>query len=158
MHNYTLRSSITFVTEPKQIKPLREWCPENVVENPFLLHAILAVSAFHVASYRHDEKEKWSDIGLKHKQFGIVAFRNRMQTGPTEQNCHALFAQCLLLSVASFAASAYAPAVDEGEGRLSVVLEPFMHVRGAGDICLLSYWSIRKGPFGKNLCLSLLQD
>jgi hypothetical protein len=148
MHNYTLRTSLTFVTDPKQIQPLREWCPDNVVENPFLLHAILSVSAFHVALNRPDEKEKWSNVGLKHKQAGLVAFRNTMQAAPTEDNCHALFAQCILLSCASFAASSYAPLVSD-EGRLGVVLEPFMHCRGAGDICLISYWHIRNGPFGK---------
>jgi hypothetical protein len=150
MHNYTLRTSLTFVTEPKQIKPLQEWCPDNVVEYPFLLHAILSFSAFHVAHNKPDEKDKWADIGLKHKQYGLVAFRNGMQAGPTEQNCHALFAQCLLLSCASFAASAYAPLVSD-EGKLDIVLEPFMHVRGAGDLVLVSYWNIRQGPLSEML-------
>jgi hypothetical protein len=152
MHHFTLHTSKTLVDRPYQIKAFQEWCPGNISNYPFLLEGMLAVAAFHVASLRPDETSLWVPIALNHQAAGLVGLRNFLKTEPTGDNCHCLFAQSLILSTTSFANSRY-NAVGELEPStiMDDVLEPLMHVRGAGELCLTSYGWIKDGPFAELL-------
>jgi hypothetical protein len=140
------------VDRPIQLNAFQEWCPQNIGNHPFLLEGMLTVAAFHLASLRPDEANLWVPIGLNHQAAGLVGLRNILKSEPTEENCHSLFAQSLILSSTSFAASRYNAMGDvEPMSLLDDVLEPVMHVRGAGELCLTSYGWIKEGPFAELL-------
>jgi hypothetical protein len=148
MYHYTLKSSGTVIDKPSQLSAFQEWCPENIEKHPFLLEGMLALAAFHVAYLKPSESQALVPLGLRHQTAALVGFRDTLRDDPTKENCHALFAQSLFLSAVSLAASRYTTTGEvETSINMDTVLEPFMHIRGAGDVCLTAYWWIKTGPF-----------
>jgi hypothetical protein len=158
MHHYTLRSAKTITDKPSQLPAFQEWCPENVEKHPYLLDGMLSMAAFHLAHCRPDEKSIWVPAGIRHQTAALMGFRNNLKNDVTQENCHALFAQSLFLSTTSLASSRYMSNGDlETIFSVDDVLEPFMHIRGAGDVCLTAYWWIKNGPLSEMLLGNFLR-
>jgi hypothetical protein len=152
MHHYTLKSAHTITDKPSQVPAFQEWCPQNVEKHPFLLDGMLSMAAFHLAHLRTDEASIWVPAAIRHQTSALMGFRNTLKNDVTEENCHALFAQSLFLSTTSLAATKYMSNGELGSSfSLDDILEPFMHIRGAGDVCLTAYWWIKNGPLSEML-------
>lgn len=157
MHHYTLHSSYSLSENKRnkdQLRAFQEWCPQNVDNHPFLLHGMLAVAAFHLAHLNPNDAATWIPRGIRHQSDGLLGFKTTLQNDPTEQNCHALFAQSLLLSISTFASSKYTSSQEQepsSNALVAATIAPFLHIRGAGDVCLTAYWWIKDGPFAPML-------
>lgn len=110
--------------------------PKQAVSYPFLMHQILAVSAFHLANLEPSQRLEHLSQGFRHQYYAIGGIREEV-VNVTPENCNALFAASSLLSIGAFGAST--PAVIERNGirqqrDLDSILEAFGLIRGVGSI------------------------
>ena len=72
-------------------------------EHTFVMHAILAISALHLAWLDPTQRREKSVMATLHQQEALPLYQAAMDH-PDERNCHALFAFASILSVLEFAA------------------------------------------------------
>ncbi|KAK7408391.1 hypothetical protein QQX98_009431 [Neonectria punicea] len=120
--------------------------PKEAVSHPFLMHQILAVSAFHLASLDPSESHAHFTQAFQHQQHAICGI-NAEVSKVSSSNCHALFAASSLLFIGSFAAST--PALHKTHQRaVDGMLDIFTLVRGVSSILSSSKNDIQKGFMG----------
>lgn len=104
MHNYTLHTSksITEVTIPgdRDHSIWNHWVTELALENDFLLHGLLSLSALHLA-LRGASPEKYTMSAIRHHLHGIALFRPCLSAIP-DHNYDAAFAFSCMVALYSF--------------------------------------------------------
>ncbi|KAF4967877.1 hypothetical protein FSARC_4644 [Fusarium sarcochroum] len=141
-------ASITSATLPGANR--RVWqieIPKVGVAYPFLMHQILAVSAFHLARLNPSERQEYLSRALQHQHHAICGIRGEVAT-VTPRNCHALFAGSSLLFIGAFAACARTSGGNL-EQKVNDLLGVFVLVRGVNSILNLFKDVIRNGTFGE---------
>ncbi|KAF0318882.1 hypothetical protein GQ607_013841 [Colletotrichum asianum] len=141
MNHFT---SVTSTTLPgANLHTWRDKVPKVAVDYPFLMHQILAVSAFHLASLEPQNRQEHLSLGLQHQQHAIRGVYAEI-SNVTPQNCHALFAASSMLFIGSFAASS--PALHSPH-RLGVdhILEIFTLIRGVSGVLTSAKENVRQG-------------
>jgi hypothetical protein len=99
-------SSITSATLPGANRHVWQIeIPKVGVAYPFLMHQILAVSAFHLASSNPSGYQEYLSRAFQHQHYAIYGIRKEV-AAVTSRNCHALFAGSSLLFRGAFAAYA----------------------------------------------------
>ncbi|CAK7236052.1 hypothetical protein SBRCBS47491_009504 [Sporothrix bragantina] len=134
MHHY---STTAFKTMPRAESIGNVWqteAPLAAFQDDYMLHLILAFSAFHLAHLRPSRQSYYSYIAAYHQDLGI----SRMRAGLSQlsaENCHSLFMAGGLLAVGTFAALAI-HAGDKTDKRPSVndVVEVFVLLKGVGSV------------------------
>lgn len=145
MNHYTSLTSGTLPGASPRI--WQSVIPREAVSYPFLMHQILAVSAFHLAIldpsqgsvhlYRAFQNQHYAICGIKAEMLSI-----------TERNCHTLFAASSLLFIRAFAAST--PAMNRTcQHEVDNILDIFTLIRGVSGILNLSKNIIQQGILGE---------
>lgn len=108
----------------------------------FLMHAILAISALHLAYLKPESRVLYSVVSTKHQSRAINLF-NTTCTHITEDNCHAAF---VLSSLVPLCACAW-PAINPSDSPIDDIVKLFTLVRGVHDILRYSWDWVNQGPF-----------
>ncbi|KAH8734128.1 hypothetical protein BGZ61DRAFT_445839 [Ilyonectria robusta] len=144
MNHYT---SLTSGTLPGA--SLRVWqteIPKEAISYPFLMHQILAVSAFHLASLQPARSQIHFTQALQHQQHAICGI-NAEVSNVTSGNCHALFAASSLLFIGALAASS--PALHKTrQSEMDNIVDIFTLIRGVSGILGSSKKDIQQGSLG----------
>ncbi|CAJ0544035.1 Ff.00g040500.m01.CDS01 [Fusarium sp. VM40] len=140
-------SSITSATLPGANRHVWQIeIPKVGVAHPFLMHQILAVSAFHLASLNPSECQENLSRAFKHQHHAICGIRGEVAT-VTPRNCHALFAGSSLLFIGAFAACARTSGGDL-EQKVNDLFSAFTLIRGVSSILTSFKDVVRNGIFG----------
>jgi hypothetical protein len=102
MHQYT---SSTYLTLPRGRELQNVWqvqVPKLALEYPFLLHQVLATSAYHLAFLNPEESRLYFMHASQHQNEAIIGLRTALSE-ISDESCHALFATSSLLSLCAFA-------------------------------------------------------
>ncbi|CAK7217399.1 hypothetical protein SCUCBS95973_003137 [Sporothrix curviconia] len=167
MHHY---STTAFKSMPRAQDVPNIWqfeAPAAAFRDDFLLHLLLAYSAFHLAHLRPPRQSYYSYIAAYHQDLGISRMRASLSR-MDEDNCHSLFMAGSLLAVGTFASLAVhatdktdkRPTVDDlveviyllkGVGSVLHSWEPVIHGGNFRELFLPSRPSEPAGPFWHEL-------
>ncbi|CAG9940044.1 unnamed protein product, partial [Clonostachys rosea f. rosea IK726] len=131
------------------------WChavPEIAASHQFLMHAILACSALHLAA-KHPLQQQYLICAFKHQSIAMPMFRDAVAK-VTEDNCHAILGFMHLLVVYSFGAERHEDSlllIDTSSPEPDFLLS-WLYFRRNGCTLLGNYKElISSGPL-KQLC------
>ncbi|KAE8329562.1 hypothetical protein BDV39DRAFT_171597 [Aspergillus sergii] len=132
MHHFTTN---TCMMGPHVLDPsvFRDELPRLGLRYPYLLHQLLALSAFHCAYLRTESREKYLFHGSKHQAHAIAGMRLALTGKMTEETSFALFMTSALLMTSSFASHLKYPH-NEAMPPLAGMLEIMALVRGLSAI------------------------
>lgn len=147
MHHY---STAAFKTMPRADDVGQTWLIDAVnasFQDDYILHLILAFSAFHLAHLRPNRRSYYSYIAAHHQDLGISRMRASLAQLDAE-NCHSLFMAGSLLAVSTFASLAI-HAGDKAYERplLDEVVEVFILIKGMGVVLEVWEKEIQRGRF-----------
>ncbi|KAF4465662.1 c6 zinc finger domain-containing [Fusarium albosuccineum] len=142
MNHYTSHTSATLPGASRRVWEVD--IPRDAVTHPFLMHQILAVSAFHLATLDKPHSQMHLSRAFQHQHHTICGITAEVSS-VTPRNCHALFAASSLLFMGAFAASAAAT----DKAQVDDILGVFSLVRGVGTIMNLSQHVSHEGILGE---------
>lgn len=103
MNHYT-RSTCTSFTNEKSIQDVwQSLVPEMAATHIFLMHGILALSAFHLSLLRPLERTRFATWGTHHQGMALSHFRPVLPA-ITEENCKPAVCMAIILSVIGISA------------------------------------------------------
>ncbi|OAQ96157.1 hypothetical protein LLEC1_02116 [Akanthomyces lecanii] len=150
MHHFTA-TAYTYL--PRGAARQNVWqlvVPRLALEHSYLMHQILAMSAFHLVTLHPGRRGHYSVLATNHQDEAIRGLRQVLTT-VDEKNCHAVFATSSLLCIGVFASSA--ASVQNGLPGVDNLLEVFSMVRGMHSLLQRHEHIIRDGPLGPILRL-----
>ncbi|KAH8788469.1 hypothetical protein F5883DRAFT_532132 [Diaporthe sp. PMI_573] len=147
MHHYTSTSYLTICCSPSVQKVFQSDIPKEPFAHPFLLHQILALSAYHLAYLQPDHRHPFLTDAAKHQNNAINLMRVAL-TDTNSSNCHALFASSALLTLGAFATYPSQEKYDETFAPVDSLLDIFTLTVGMRTIFRTSDVDLRKGPLG----------
>ncbi|KAM6514198.1 hypothetical protein FALCPG4_015355 [Fusarium falciforme] len=102
MYHYTTK---TCTTPPHVLDQsvFRDEVPRLALRYPYLMHQLLALSAFHCAYLRPDSRERYLLHGSEHQTQAIADMRSALEGKITEETSFALFMTSAMLMTSSFA-------------------------------------------------------
>ncbi|KAJ3542109.1 hypothetical protein NM208_g4268 [Fusarium decemcellulare] len=156
MHHYSTVGyrTLSFCTDV--IPLLQSDIPRTALSQYFLLHEILAFSAFHMAYLNPDDSYRYLQQASHHENLAISGMRHTLASPITSENCHALYATSIFLIINSFAASDYCQNPRTSQPPVQAVVDIFALANGMGTILWSSEQDIRTGPlkalFGQFEC------
>ena len=147
MHNYTTKA---YLTLPRADEVGHLWQVEVVelaLSYKYLLHLILAFSAFHLAHSRLDQQRGYYYAGARHQNRGVRDMRLAL-VGLNAESCHSLFMAASFLVIGNFAAFTV-NAGNEVDQHPTVedMVDIFVLLKGMSTV--LQSWEevIQRGPF-----------
>ncbi|KAF2635201.1 hypothetical protein P280DRAFT_511309 [Massarina eburnea CBS 473.64] len=140
MHHFTAHAHTTI---PGPATAQQIWgfsVPQEAFKYRFLMHAILAFAAEHLAHINPTRAQHYRILGSTHQAAAITGLNNEISTVDlTSENCHALFTGASLIIMNAFAEpEAY---------NLKALVSIFTLCRGMNTILMSSESTISKGPF-----------
>ncbi|KAM7216751.1 sterol uptake control protein 2 [Rhypophila decipiens] len=147
MHHY---STSCYKTIAKGYSP-EIWSievPKLAFANPYLLHEMLAISAFHLAFLRPDRHEELTVQATHHQSRAIKGIRGVL-SNLSAQNCHALFVASTFLFVGSLAASRPTDETVAQDLGLDNLVDVFLLLKGVRGIIDDATNELRSGPLGE---------
>jgi len=113
----------------------------------YLLHQLLAISAFHLAYLQPHMSKKYSVQATQHQSIAVNGVR-QVLPDITSENCHPLFAASSLFFLGALAAGRPVPTAGISCGpHLEDLIDVFLLVKGVGNVLLYSEAELRGGPF-----------
>jgi hypothetical protein len=146
MHHYTCTSYRTLSKDAAVQKVLQHDLPRLALQNRFLLHQILAFAGYHLAYLHQDHRHSYFLQASRHQNSAIEGLRTALASTVTSQNCHALYAASMLLTISSFASL---PSYDRYNGSLdpiNSILDIFSIIKGMNMVLHVSDHELRTGP------------
>ncbi|KIW95463.1 uncharacterized protein Z519_04048 [Cladophialophora bantiana CBS 173.52] len=141
LHHYITRTSLSLTRGDDSLTFWADTLPLHASTQPFLMHGILGVAAFHQAAITSDAQQRkmHQSNGLLHQSAGLFTFRELVKQ-PTAETSTSLAAFARLLGV-QFCAQALLdaedqPAADEKphKPKLSQILDFMLLLRGGCDL------------------------
>ncbi|KAK0610722.1 hypothetical protein B0T17DRAFT_500556 [Bombardia bombarda] len=153
LHHYTTETYKT-VALGYRLNIWQVQVPKLAFSHVFLLHQLLAVSAFHLAYLHPDNRQQYSLQASHHQSLAIQGISVALQCITTE-NCHALFPAASFLFVGALAASRPDELAGSMQGPImDNLIDVFLLVRGiksvldASKVLDTSKDIIKEGPLG----------
>lgn len=107
MHHYTISTYRSFAETAALESLWSETVPQEAFAHDFLLHGILALSAFHLSYLRDGHKAHYNALATQHYSLCISSFREHLRD-PSAEAGGALLACSIVAVVATFASSSAA--------------------------------------------------
>ncbi|SPO05584.1 uncharacterized protein DNG_08271 [Cephalotrichum gorgonifer] len=155
LEHYLSSTSISLMLDDDALQPVWiDLVPKIALNQPFLLHGILACTALHMAHLDPLKDKTYTLRALAHQETAIPLFRHATEN-PTVENCDALVIFAYLLTVYSFAtdmdnvSSPLLMVDDRGSewGEKQLALPQWLHFIRAGCVMLCDVWdAIEAGP------------
>jgi hypothetical protein len=98
LHHYSTVVAFTMTKDPRIQRMWQTSAPKEAFSHPYLMHAILAISALHLAHTSLSKNEEYRAIAIRHQDTAIAAFRPLL-TQVSAENCAALCASATLTVV-----------------------------------------------------------
>jgi hypothetical protein len=95
---------------------LQKHGPQLALRSPYLLHAMLSFSAYHLA-YICPAAVQYNLAGTSHYSKSLEAYSTALQNGLENADVDAIFSCCMLLNLIAFKSLAHAPPETEMPGR-----------------------------------------
>lgn len=115
--------------------------PKVAFTHTFLMHEILAFSAFHKASQLSDKRQEYYTLGIHHQDLAIKGIRPKLQdivSGETP----AIIATSTLLTLGVFASTGFEASFSEASSQPSAIdgiLNIFSLMQGMGNVLALAH-------------------
>lgn len=103
MHYYSTITYQTFPLPPRALQAFQIEIPRIARGHPYLLHQILAVSAYHMAYLHPESKARYCLVASHHQDRAVSGMRQGLANGITQESIFALFAASSLLMITTFA-------------------------------------------------------
>ncbi|EXJ67987.1 uncharacterized protein A1O5_08601 [Cladophialophora psammophila CBS 110553] len=141
LHHYITRTSLSLTRGDDSLTFWADTLPVHASTQPFLMHGILGVAAFHQAALTSDgqKRKMHQSNGLLHQSAGLITFRELIKQ-PTAETSTSLTAFARLLGV-QFCAQALLDAEDQlapvdqpHKPELSQILDFMLLLRGGCDL------------------------
>ncbi|KAG7054449.1 fungal Zn binuclear cluster domain-containing protein [Colletotrichum scovillei] len=146
MHHYTSVSYRTFSHSSLAQKTLQYDVPREALSYPFLLHQILAFSAYHLAYLQPDCRHAYLMQAAQHQNDAINGMRGTLLGTISSTNCHALFASSIFLTLSAFATYPSYEKYNPSFSPIDSMLDIFTLTDGMSMILRASDDDLRKGP------------
>ncbi|KAH8884999.1 hypothetical protein GQ53DRAFT_696849 [Thozetella sp. PMI_491] len=148
MHHYNTKAYLTLPRADEVGDIWRDKVPELAFRHRYLLHHILAMSAFHLAYLRPDEQRRYYCMAAHHQSQGIGATRAALESLDVE-SCHALFMAGSFLALGGFAALAVNAQEETTRTLVEDAVETFGLLKGMSAVLLSWEKTLHDGPFAK---------
>jgi len=144
MHHYTSILAPLLADHEQHVQMWVTAVPGEAFKHKFLLHSILAISAFHLYTISSDRKGVLLDSAVKHRDTALAQSKSALEKF-TKDNCDAVLAFSTLVVISAFAS----PHPDEEHSEpIADVLFNIKLLRGVQTV-LASGWDwLPKGPLG----------
>ena len=147
MHHYSTVTCFEISRIPAKQTTWQIAVPREALAYPFLMHALLAVSAAHLLHIRSSRQHIYEEAATKHRNLALtssIPFLNNI----TPINCHALFALSNIVSVLSlvFPHPSAPPLSGLPSDPLDTTLEFFTVIRGVKTVLSSAEEWIAQGP------------
>ena len=147
MHHYSTITCFEISRIPAKQSTWQISVPREALTYPFLMHALLAVSAAHLMHIRPSRQHIYEEAATKHQNLALtssIPFLNNI----TPINCHALFALSNIVSVLSlvFPHPSAPPLSGLPSDPLDTILEFFTVIRGVKTVLSSAEEWIAQGP------------
>ncbi|KAF4429137.1 Sterol uptake control protein 2 [Colletotrichum fructicola] len=146
MHHYTSVSYRTFSHSSQAQKTLQYDVPREALSYPFLLHQLLAFSAYHLAYLQPDCRHAYLMQAAQHQNDAINGMRGTLLGTISSTNCHALFASSIFLTLSAFATYPSYEKYNPTFSPIDSMLDIFTLTDGMSVILRASDDDLRKGP------------
>ncbi|KAL0934003.1 fungal Zn binuclear cluster domain-containing protein [Colletotrichum truncatum] len=146
MHHY---SSITYQTVAQSTlvqKALQYDIPRVALSYPFLLHQILAFSAYHLAYLEPNSRQNYLLHAAQHQNNAINGMRGTLVGTISSSNCHALYASSIFLTFSAFATYPVDEKYNPSFSPIDSILDIFNLTIGMATILRTSEDDLRNGP------------
>jgi hypothetical protein len=123
--------------------------PKLAISFTFLMHEILALSAFHLAFLDPDKRQEHFALGIHHQDHALRGMRKGLRD-VSQNNASALFATSTLITISVWASRGQ-DAMDPGPTTQSVfddLADIFALIQGMGIVIGSAQMTIIQGPFG----------
>ncbi|KAF6816699.1 fungal Zn binuclear cluster domain-containing protein [Colletotrichum sojae] len=146
MHHYTSVSYRTFSHSPQTQRTLQYDVPREALSYPFLLHQLLAFSAYHLAYLQPDCRHAYLMQAAQHQNDAINGMRGTLLGTISSTNCHALFASSIFLTLSAFATYPSYEKYNPSFSPVDSMLDIFTLTDGMSVILRASDDDLHKGP------------
>jgi hypothetical protein len=144
MHHY---ATVSYLTLPRSGKIFAVWqleVPRLAFTHRFLMHQVLAFSAYHLAYLNPAQASTYSLQASQHQNDAIQGMRTALSQITTE-NCHAVFASSSIIILSAFAAFSSRASENAGPG-IDDLQDVFHLIRGMSGILVSFDDQIQNGP------------
>lgn len=151
VHHYTAR---TWMTLPNGYRRQQVWqleVPTLAFAHDFLMHQLLAISAYHLAYLQPDGPQRYLIQASHHQDIAIKGLHCLLPRVDSS-NCHAVFVTATFLALGAFA-SGITLLSQHSPPSLNALLDVFLLVRGMHSILQDHNTEIARGPIGTMLLL-----
>ncbi|USW51745.1 Putative zn(2)-C6 fungal-type DNA-binding domain, fungal transcription factor [Septoria linicola] len=146
LHHYTSVVYATMTDNPDHDEIWRDTVPRMAFTYPFLLHGLLAVAALHRRHEADDtQKEILMDLARYHQQHALNLYIPLLQS-IDEQNCHALFAFAILISIICF--GMLTDEADDAPSLVARFVDVFDALSGTAVVAIEAMKWLQQGPLG----------
>ncbi|KAI0835137.1 hypothetical protein F5Y06DRAFT_276801 [Hypoxylon sp. FL0890] len=148
LHHWSTSCAATMSTAPWMSQIWQVAIPKIGFQHPYLMHAILAVSALHIAYLAPANRRDLTIDAATHYHEAIMGFREVIAV-INEQNCDAMFATSVINMFYVFAITGRDDDVSEPNltKELEVLDAKWIHmVRGCGAILVPAFDFVSRGP------------
>lgn len=104
MVHYNTTAYRTFCFMPDASEKLRSLVPRLALSNKFMMHELLAFSAFHLAYTHPDRRQTYLPRAIWHQDKAIAGLREALLEPLNRSNCKAIYSTSILMVVCAFAA------------------------------------------------------
>ncbi|KAF4455895.1 fungal Zn binuclear cluster domain-containing [Fusarium albosuccineum] len=146
MHHYTSNSYRTLSHDAVVQEVLQYDLPRLALQNRFLLHQILAFSGYHLAYLHQEHRHAYFMQASQHQNNAIEGLRESLASTVTSENCHALYAASILLTVSSFANFSSYDRYNHSFDPIDNILDIISLIKGMSIIRDVSDHEIKVGP------------
>lgn len=145
MHHWASRCTVVVPCRGNAEIIWRDFVAHQALGHEFLLHALFAVSAFHLAATQVEDSQLHQDVALEHNSQSISLAQPALKD-INSTNCHALFAFSCLTAIISFAT----PHLTSTKSRdpLKEVIGGFHLWRGITAVLEPCFDVVAQGPMG----------
>jgi hypothetical protein len=112
--------------------------PKHAVVHTFLMHQMLAFSAFHKTYQNPDRAQEYYTLGIHHQDHAIKGLRQKLQN-ITPHESPAIFAASILLTIVVFASTGFEATMPMAPDAIEGIMNLFSLMQGMGSTLALAH-------------------
>ncbi|KAM5344341.1 hypothetical protein ACJ41O_012878 [Fusarium nematophilum] len=149
MHHFTAVSYRTLTPDLVTQESLQYDVPRLALSNAYLLHQILAFAGYHLAYLVQENRHAYLIQASQHQNLAIDGLRTAISAPLTSENCHALYAASILLTVSAFSILPSYDRYQTSLNPLESIADIFFLIKGVSTIRDASNNDIKIGPLAR---------
>lgn len=146
MHHYTATAYKTLTTSSEVQDALQHDLPKEGLRHPFLMNQILAYAGFHLAYTQPERRHIYLKQASQHQNFTIHGMRKTLAGTISSENCHAVYATSIFISLGAFAVYPCYEKYNTFFSPIESLVEIFNLITGMGLMLSSCDEELRAGP------------